>query len=306
MGGGRWSSTDWDTYAAKTTRGKAASEIFTSRTLKDDYNPALFAFRESCNGPDNPRATPIIIGSDVTGSMGMVAHKLMQDGLNTLVTEIIERKPVTDPHVLVAAIGDTCYDRAPFQATQFEADIRLADQVKSLWVEGGGGGNSGESYLGAHIFAAMKTKTDAAAAGRKGYLFTIGDEPNLGSMSKDHLKRFFNLDVQQAISAEDAVAMAMRNWHVYHIVLVKEGHCRYDRAAVVEGWRKLLPQTTIELEDVNALAETVVSLIQVNEGAMKADVAASWGDGRALVVANALRSVTASAGGGTGLRRLGA
>ena len=79
---------------------------------------------------------------------------------------------------MVAAVGDAYTDQAPLQCTQFEADISLASQIRSLWLEGNGGGNNGESYSAAHLLAALKTSTDSFERhGRKGYLFTIGDEP---------------------------------------------------------------------------------------------------------------------------------
>jgi hypothetical protein len=304
MGNARWDATDWGTYATAHVTGKPAAAVFTSRDLKDAYNPAKIAFRESRDSAMNPVSTPIILGSDVTGSMGMIAHTLMRDGLNTLATGIYDRKPVTDPHIMVLAIGDAECDRAPLQATQFEADISLADQVRDLWIEGGGGGNSGESYSAAHLFAALKTRTDAAEKrALKGYLFTIGDEPNLDGMRADQIKRVFGEAEARNLTARDCLAMAERNYEVFHIVLAKEGYARHGLDRVLATWKPLLPERTILLEDVSKLAETVISTIQVTEGANVADVAASWSGSTAVVVANALRGLPSRAAG-TGLRRL--
>jgi hypothetical protein len=304
MGNARWDATDWGTYATAHVTGKPAAAVFTSRDLKDAYNPAKIAFRESRDSAMNPLSTPIILASDVTGSMGMISHKLMQDGLNTLATGIYDRKPVTDPHIMVLAIGDAEYDRAPLQATQFEADITLADQVRDLWIEGGGGANGGESYSAAHLFAALKTRTDAAEKrGRKGYLFTIGDEPNLDGMRADQIKRVFGETEARDLSARDCLAMAERDYEVFHIILANEGYARHGIDRVLATWKPLLPERTILLEDVSMLAETVISTIQVIEGASAADVVASWSGSTAVVVANALRGLPARSAG-TGLRRL--
>ena len=83
MGGSRWDPGEWDTYAKATVHGKSHTEIFTSRDLKDEYDPAKIDFRESRDSEENPNSTPIIIGSDVTGSMGMIAHQLMHGGAST-------------------------------------------------------------------------------------------------------------------------------------------------------------------------------------------------------------------------------
>ena len=71
---------------------------------------------------------------DVTGSMGMIADALARKGLGTMVEEILARKPVSDPHIMCMGIGDVLYDRAPLQVTQFEADIRIAEQLEKLWL----------------------------------------------------------------------------------------------------------------------------------------------------------------------------
>ena len=303
MGDGRWNDSDWGSYKTSHITGKSASAVFTSRQMKDDYNPALIAYRESRDSASNPNSTPVLIGSDVTGSMGMIAHKLMSDGLNTLAKEIYDRKPIPDPHIMVAAIGDAYCDRAPIQMTQFEADIRLADQVRDLYIEGGGGGNGGESYTLAWLAAALKVRADAFEKRKKrGYLFTIGDEPVLDVVTKEQVNRLFGAEVMGDVTAREALAMIAGDWEVFHICLVNEGHCRYDRDGVLDSWRRVLPERTIQLDDVNALAETVVSLIQVTEGAKANDVAASWDGSTSLVVGNALRSLTSGNGGA--VRRL--
>ena len=77
-----------------------------------------------------------------------------------MVEEILARKPVSDPHILCMGIGDVLCDQAPLQVTQFEADIRIAEQLEKLWLEKGGGGNSCESYNLPWYFAAMHTAID--------------------------------------------------------------------------------------------------------------------------------------------------
>lgn len=306
MGGGRWTSNDWDSYATTHVRGKSQSQVFASRAMKPEYDPAQIKLRESRDGPDNPQATPIVLASDVTGSMGRVAEALMRDGLNTLCKEIYDRLPVPDPHVMVMAVGDAYTDRAPLQATQFEADVRLASQVGDLWLEGNGGGNGGESYSSAHLFAATKTSHDAyEKRGRKGFLFTIGDEPIHDGMTRDQIKRVLGLDVEADLSAADCLAMAQRTYDVFHVVIM-EGDAGHNLQGVMRTWKPLLPERLLILEDHTKLAETVVSAIQVAQGAAIDAVAGSWKGGTSLVVANALKGIVAGHQGGRGVRRLGA
>ena len=300
MGNGRWDAGTWASYSSTTISGKSRRAIFRSSSMKDEYDPAKIKMRESRDSADNPQSTPIILAGDVTGSMGMVAEQLMRDGLNTLATEIYDRKPVTDPHIMMMAIGDAYYDRSPLQVTQFEADIRVAKQARELWLEGGGGGNSGESYLLPHLFAATKVSADAIEKrGRKGYLFTIGDEPVLDGATREQIRKFLDIPAERDLTGKEILSMAQRNWDVYHIVLMNEGFASYRPDDVLCSWKALMPERTIELQSIDALAETVVSLIQVNEGAKTADVAASWSGSTAMVVADALKNLPAT-GASTG------
>lgn len=300
MGSGRWNPSQWQSYAQATTQGRTQRQIFTSTGMKADYDPKSIAMRESRDSPDNPFSTPIAIACDVTGSMGITAETIMRGGIDVLLKEIYKRKPVTDPHAMVMAVGDPKSDRAPLQCTQFEADIRLADQVKELWLEGNGGGNGGEGYLGAHLFAGMKTSIDCfEKRGRKGYLFTVGDEANHVSVTRDQMAAY-GLTIERDMTDRECLAVAARTWEVFHVVTPTPSTHAQDAIA---KWEALLPGRVLVLENVAMLAETVVSAIQINEGANRGAVVGSWSGATSLVVANAVRSLTAGGPAAGGVRR---
>jgi hypothetical protein len=289
MGHGRWDSSAWASYAARHTAGRSAAEIFTAGAMEDRFDPARIAFRESRDSTENPLSTPIILASDVTGSMGAIAEVMIRSGLDTTMREIYTRRPVTDPHVAVMAVGDAECDRAPLQVTQFEADVRLAEQLKALWIEGGGGGNAGESYHLPWYFAATKVRSDCIEKrGRKGYLFTIGDEPILPGISRTDLTRVFGAGAQSKLSSADMLAMASRNWEVFHIVLTNVGYAGGNLRAVMATWKPVLGQRVIECDDHERIAEVIVSAIQVHAGARAADVVASWSGKTSATVARAV------------------
>lgn len=291
MGAGRWDGAAWDNYANRNIHGRTREELFGARRMNPDFDPARIVMRESRDSEDNPCSTPIILASDVTGSMGFIAHALMSGGLDTLATEIYERRPVSDPHVMVMAVGDARTDAAPLQATQFEADIRLADQVRQLWLEGGGGGNGGESYSAAHAFAGLRTDTDSVRQrGKKGYLFTIGDEPVHDGLSRRELETIFGERFERGLTARECLGLAERSYEVFHVVIM-EGFAGTNLSAVLRTWERLLPGRILILQDHRRLAETVVSAIQVAEGADPADVAGSWGADASAVVARALKDL---------------
>jgi len=69
---------------------------------------------------------------------------------------------VKDPQLLFMAVGDHEYDRYPIQVGQFESDTeKIVNSLEEFVLEGGGGGNAGESYLLAHIIAGYHTETDS-------------------------------------------------------------------------------------------------------------------------------------------------
>jgi hypothetical protein len=239
----------------------------------------MFKFRESRDSENNPNSTPIIIGADETGSMGVLAEIIIRTGLGTIMKEIYDRKPVTDPHICCLALGDAACDYAPIQATQFEASIVLADQVQKFYLEGNGGGNGGESYPLAWLFAYAKTKCDAIKRGRKGYLFTIGDECPLDQITKQQAQRFLGLNIEQDMDARTILEDIQKDWHVFHLIVKPVPH-----QPVVSKWREWLGERAIIVPDTSRIAEGIVSILQIVEGQDPGSVASSWHGNTSTVV----------------------
>lgn len=315
MGGGGWSSTQWQGYSAQNVNGKTRSQVFASSSLNEAVDPKHFAngIRESVDSADNPQSTPVAIFTDATGSMGHMAHLVVQK-LDVVCQELLDRSPVTDVHMMTGIIGDAYTDAAPFQATQFEADIRIAQQTQLLWLDGcSGGGNGGESYALAWLFAAMQTSTDCFdKRGKKGYLFTAGDEPVHGvpgstgcsfGVTREQAKRYLDLDIERDLTAEECLQMAQRRWHVFHIVIESSKH---HLAGIESSFGKIMPDNLIYLEgsNIDNLPEVIVSTIQVNEGQTKEEVAASWSGDTAIVVAKAMRNLASKDASGQEVVRL--
>jgi len=302
MGSGRWDPRQWARYSQAHIHNKSATKgtggIYTSTSLKDLLNPYK-VIRESCDSADNPNSTPIIIGLDVTGSMTRVLDAMARQGLPTLAEEIYNRKPVSDPHIMFMGIGDAFCDRAPLQITQFEADIRIAEQLTDLWLEEGGGGNGSEGYALAWYFAAYHTKCDAInKRGKKGYLFTVGDDGPTPFITKEQIKHIFGDDVSEDIDAKALLQVVSRDWEVFHLT-VEEGHTASE--AVKNRWKQLLGERAVTLADHTKMGEVIVSLLQVLAGVDKDTVANSWDGSTAIVVRQAISDLTTPNGGSGGL-----
>jgi hypothetical protein len=303
MGSARWDPSDWSAYAASTA-GKSTDAVFASRGIDKDLNPFGIAVRESRDSDLNPESTAIIVGLDVTGSMGMIADALARKGLGTMVEEILARKPVSDPHILCMGIGDVLYDRAPLQVTQFEADIRIAEQLEKLWLEKGGGGNSCESYNLPWYFAAMHTAIDCfEKRGKKGYLFTVGDEEPPPNLPAAAIARFLGDRPQRDFDSRELLTLVGRMYHVFHVIVEEGNHARHDPRGVRDRWTELLGQRVIGLSDHTKLAEVIVSTIEVNEGHDRDKVVKSWSKKTALVVQRAVGGLRPTRTGSAGVVR---
>lgn len=289
MGGGSWTTQDWTDYTTKKgyTASSTARDLYSSKSVKDNLEPKGVKFRESCDTHEHPESTPIIIGLDVTGSMGCVLEQVSKR-LNSLASQIYDRKPVTDPQIMFMGFGDVECDRHPLQVTQFESDIRIAEQLNDIYFERGGGGNEGESYTLPWYFASRHTNIDCLSRGKKGFLFTLGDEPYLNNLSADAIKKFVGDSVQSDLSAEELLDEVSRMYEVYHLMIKEGSGMRWHSDIVMDKWTSLLGQRAILVTDCTKIPEIIVSILEVNAGKDVQDVIDSWDGSTSVVVQKAI------------------
>lgn len=195
-------------------------EVFSQRSIHADMK-LCGQIRECRDSEEHPETLPIIIGLDVTGSMGMVPHKLVTADFPKIMKGIMDAG-IAHPQVCFVGIGDQYSDKAPIQVGQFEASDALLDHwLKTIWLESGGGGNGGESYQLAWWFAAAHTSIDHyTKRGKKGVLITIGDEPTHNGVTQGEFERFFGIKPEASMTTAQILALAQEKWDVYHINLL--------------------------------------------------------------------------------------
>lgn len=275
MGYGSYTAADWNKL--KNSRGltstASANDIFSRSVILDKYNSKFINKRESCDSEDSPESTPIILGFDVTGSMGYLAEEIAKNSLNETIMQILAKKPVSDPHLLCAAITN---NREPIQATQFEADIRVVEQLLDFKL-GGANRFAYDNLL--WYFAAKHTKTDCnEKRKKKGILICIGDEivgVNDNRLATEDISICFDDKMIVPVTFKKAMAMASKKYDLAHIVIGPESRfnsnnprCSYD------GWVKAMPGRVAGLLDKNidCLSDVIVAMIRIMKGELRQKV----------------------------------
>ena len=268
MGGGTYS------YSSRMSRATASgmmtnslTENFKSKAVVREMKSVDVEFRESRDSDEHPASVAIIVALDVTGSMGAVPDHLVKHGLPTMMDAIINRG-LADPQVLFMGIGDHIWDKAPLQVGQFESSDELLDKwLTSTWLEGNGGGNDGESYMLAWYFAARHTQIDCMdKREKKGFLFTIGDEPVLSSIEGSYLERIMGKgQYGEEIQSKDLLDEARKLYEVHHIHISETPSGA--RKNVQEGWRQLMGEDNLTVvQSSDHVSSAIASIVSGVEG----------------------------------------
>jgi hypothetical protein len=166
----------------------------------------------------------------------------------------------------------------------------MDDDLGRMFLEGGGGGQQTESYELAAYFMARHTSIDCfEKRGEKGYLFIIGDEAYYPNVKRAEVERIIGDSLEADISTKDLFVELRRKYEVFYII--PSGASNGGDVGIKKSWQKLLGQNVLQLDDPNAVCETIALSIGLCEG--KVDLADGVDDLRDLgVAAGVTRSVS--------------
>ena len=266
MGSGSWTSSSFADYS--TSKGRSydvvtcslagtytSQEMYTQKHLNEKLDPKN-VIRECIDSDEHPNTIPVILALDVTGSMGDAAVEVAKD-INVVMTRLF--KDVKDIEFMIMGIGDLACDHAPIQISQFESDIRIAEQMDQVYFEYGGGGNAYESYTAAWYMGSRHTKLDCVSKrGRRGIIITLGDEQLNPYLPKDTLARITGDTLQADIETKDLFEEASEKFDIYHIDV---DHRRYRDEGINSSWRKYLDENHYKSVKLNAVTDTIVEMI---------------------------------------------
>ena len=272
MGCGSWTSKSFTSYANSRGMGVSTTgailgnysnqEIFKSRSIDPVLSP-IHVMRECCDNDEHPNTVPVILGLDVTGSLGDVSVEIAKK-LNVIMTKLYEK--VTDVEFMIMGIGDLSYDDYPIQISQFESDIRIAEQLDKLYFEFGGGGNGFESYTAAWYMGSRHTKLDCLSRGKKGIIITIGDEqlnPYLPLRGRScGLVEATGDKLQADIETKDLYEEASKKFNIYHLD-VQHGR-RWDEDEIETSFKKYLKDDHFRRVSIDSIANEIVNIV-INE-----------------------------------------
>ena len=265
MGGGSWTTCSYINHSTE-KRGFATMNAFLNASSQDLYksysldsalNPKG-VMRECCDSEEHPNTIPVILALDVTGSMGSAAEAVAKQ-LNDIMSQLYSK--VTDVEFMTMAIGDLSYDDAPIQASQFESDIRIAEQLEKVYFERGGGGNHWESYTAAWYFGLHNTKLDCWKRGKKGIIITMGDEPMNPYLPRGPLEEVLGITLQSDVDTKELYKEVTDKFEVYHLGINDMRNSFHRWKDEIEAtWKPLLGQNYIETT-CDDLYKTIADII---------------------------------------------
>lgn len=273
MGSGTWNRASFDDYSRRAGRRVSASgdilgvfsaqDMFKSRHLADVLDP-YGVVRECCDSEEHPETVPVILALDVTGSMGSAAVEVAKR-LNTVMTKLYDQ--TKDVEFMIMGIGDLAYDRAPIQASQFESDIRIAEQLDQLYFEGGGGGNAFESYTAAWYFALNNTRLDCHSRGKKGLIITMGDEPLNPYLPKAPLEASLGVSNEKDIETRELYKEVTEKFEVYHLAVIdpRSNGARFVEK-IMKSFGEYLDNEHLRKVNLNNITPTIINIVTAFAG----------------------------------------
>ena len=276
MGGGSWTTSAFTSYS--TSKGRSTitcaaadgttysalssnystQDLYKARKMDEALNPYK-VMRECRDSEEHPNTIPVIFGLDVTGSMGSSLEKVAKQ-IDLIMNKLY--KEITDVEFMIMGIGDLYCDDYPIQISQFESDIRIAEQLEKVYFERGGGGNRWESYTAAWYMGSRHCDLDCWKRGKRGIIITLGDESINPYLEKGALNRVTGDHLQADVETAELYKEATEKFDIYHVVVTDGGSSYgWHEVDIKTSWPKYLDENHLKYVTIDNLAEIVSKII---------------------------------------------
>lgn len=270
MGGGYYERDDTTSYSSNIANDTTTSYT-TSSNVNVNFNSPVGV--QSCLHPNlDPKnwndckietfsRSPIIFGLDVTGSMGEWV-KIIYDKLPMFYGQLLLQKYLEDPAISFCAIGDHECSLAPLQVTPFSQGLEIDDQIKKLFLEGGGGGNSKESYeLVSHFYLNHIDLKNCQFP----FLFITGDEVFFEAITPDAVKKVIGSQISQDIASVSSFKDLCQKYNVFHIR--KPYGDPQKEKEMVKLWSQAIgPERILDVKTPKACIDVILGAIAITSG----------------------------------------
>lgn len=193
----------YSSYSGHAGRGYGTAASVVSKIGADNVVPDKL---------ESKSTSPIVIFSDVTGSMGAWPSTMFSK-LPYFSNECKEYLG-EDTEVCFAAIGDAYSDKMPLQLRPFAKDEDLPARMQELVIEGGGGGQQTETYELGALYALYNIEIPNAI---NPLIIFIGDEAPYTTISKSTAKNVCKVDLEGPMTTQDVFERLRQKFSVYFI-----------------------------------------------------------------------------------------
>ena len=175
------SSSGWGSYGSSKSYSYDSDKALGSTSLDSSMQPLDRRIKSNSKHP-------IVIMLDVTGSNTSFA-KIVYDKMPMFFGQIEQKGYLNDFDISVCAIGDAHCDDYPLQIADFAKGTEIDTWLSKLVLEGGGGGQTRETYeLGAYyLLNNFDYDTDASPI-----VFFLGDEKAYAEVSPGYIKKYID------------------------------------------------------------------------------------------------------------------
>lgn len=202
---GAWASHDFGTARSyyDSSAGRSYSDaVNTGKNARD-----LVAAKVSTKS-----SRPLVIVVDVTGSMGewpaTMFSKLpfLELGAQHYLGKDLE--------ICFAAVGDAYCDKYPLQSQAFTKGTKLKGSLEKLVIEGGGGGQTSESYELPALYFARNCSMPRAV---QPIIIFVGDEKPYDFVNEEHAKELMGVEIPERFSTAEVFKELRQKFAVYLI-----------------------------------------------------------------------------------------